>query len=472
MKQQLDGARTVVRALSRTPRCTGLEAQTRSWDRVPGPLWRKRLNRHVRECPDCLTCARELLPAEGLLAGVGLVPVAAAGSVLALLRAGAGAQPGYGAPHSGIPGSSAPAPDLAHPARPAGPSRATAKHTGHALKRTRAFSLGKVAGAVCAVVVVATASVVALNTGDSSPTPIAAPATATASPRDTPSAAQVLALPTVSTPPPTTAPPTTAAPATTKPAVVSPAKVAVVAKKGAATWSFSGIGTAFQESGVSWCYTWGAGHSGITAPAGVQFVPMIWGAASVTASNLATAEQDSGGALLGFNEPDLSSQSDMTPQQALALWPQLMSTGLEPGSPSVAANAATPGGWLDQFMQGARGKGYRVDFITVHWYGSDFNSADATSQLEQYLQAIHTRYDLPIWLTEYALINFSNGTSYPTTQQQSAFVTSSTTMLQSLSYVQRYSWFAFPATTPGQTGLYSPGGAPTLMGSAYSAAGE
>jgi RNA polymerase sigma factor (sigma-70 family) len=483
MKQQLDGARTVVRALSRTPRCTGREAQTRSWDHVPGPLWRKRLNRHVRECPDCLACARELVPAEGLLAGIGLVPVVAVGSVLFKLRSTAGsvppahpatlpgaAQPGR-PPFPANPGNSASAPDSARLAQPAGPTRATAKHTGRASKHTRSFSLGKVVGAVCAVAVVATASVVALNTGDWPPAPIGAPAAGSPPPQATAGTAQALALPTAGTPP-TTAPPTTVAPATTEPAAVSPAKTTATAKKGAATWSFSGIDTAFQESGVSWYYTWGADHSGITAPAGVQFVPMIWGAASVTASNLATAEQDSGGALLGFNEPDVSNQSNMTPQQALALWPQLMSTGLELGSPSVAADAATPGGWLDQFMQGARSKGYRVDFIAVHWYGSDFNSADATSQLEQYLQAIHTRYDLPIWLTEYALINFSNGTSYATTQQQSAFVTSSTVMLQSLSYVQRYSWFAFPATTPGQTGLFSPGGAPTPMGSAYIAAGE
>ncbi|HEV2635217.1 MAG TPA: sigma-70 family RNA polymerase sigma factor [Actinocrinis sp.] len=538
MKQQLDGARTVVRALNHTPRCTGLEAQTRAWDHVPGPLWRKRLNRHVRECPQCLACARELVPAEGLLAGVGLVPVVASSTLLFLLHStsaapalhGSAAAPGatltpgsipgqatqgghyagqfgsqsqysggggnYGSQYGGHSASQAPAqtqaqahaqagtqsatpqgyssspaqtPDTSHLAHPSGPTRAAAKHGGHAMKAAHTFSLGKVVGVACALAVVGTGSVVALNTGNSSPSP--APS-ASSSPLAASRAPLVLPSATVTTPLPTTVAPTTLPP-TTQPAVVVPPKATTSAKKGAATWSFSGSETAFRESGVSWFYTWGADHSGITAPAGVQFVPMIWGAASVTTGNLATAKQDStSGALLGFNEPDMSSQANMTPQQALALWPQLMSTGLELGSPSVASGAATPGGWLDQFMQGARSKGYRVDFITVHWYGSDFGPAAATSQLEQYLQAIHTRYGLPIWLTEYALIDFSGGTSYPTAQQQAAFVTSSAKMLQGLSWIQRYSWFAFPATTPGQTGLFSPGGAPTPMGSAYIAAGE
>ncbi len=63
----------------------------------------------------------------------------------------------------------------------------------------------------------------------------------------------------------------------------------------------------------------------------------------------ALAGEDAGGAiidvrvpvLLGFNEPDMSSQSNMTVSDALRLWPRLMATGMRLGSPAVAANAAT-----------------------------------------------------------------------------------------------------------------------------------
>ncbi len=100
----------------------------------------------------------------------------------------------------------------------------------------------------------------------------------------------------------------------------------------------------------------------------------------------------------------------MTVQQALGLWPKLMATGMTLGSPAVAYDAATPGGWLDQFMRGAAARGYRVNFITVHWYGGDFRTGPAVQELESYLQAIYDRYHLPIWVTEFALANYGSAT--------------------------------------------------------------
>jgi hypothetical protein len=210
--------------------------------------------------------------------------------------------------------------------------------------------------------------------------------------------------------------------------------------------------------------------AGVASP-GAQFVPLIWGASSVNAADLATAKDTGSPYLLGFNEPDNSAQSNMTVSQALGLWPQLEATGMQLGSPAVSTGAATPGGWLDQFMAGAKADGYRVDFITLHWYGGDFDTAAAVSQLEQYVQAVYDRYHLPIWLTEYALINFSaGGPQYPTQAQQAAFVTASTEMLDSLSYVQRYAWFALPATSGSPTGLFSAGPVVTQVGQAFETA--
>jgi len=158
-------------------------------------------------------------------------------------------------------------------------------------------------------------------------------------------------------------------------------------------------------------------------------------------------------------------------QQALDLWPKLQATGLRLGSPAVAANAATPGGWLDQFMAGAVSRGYRVDFITVHWYGSDFRPGPATDQLKSYLQAIYNRYHLPIWLTEFALVDFPGGWRYPGPAEQAAFLTASTAMLAGLPYLQRYAWFALTtwASAP-TTGLFSTGAELTAVGRAFQTA--
>ncbi|MFD9126959.1 sigma-70 family RNA polymerase sigma factor [Kitasatospora sp. NPDC059571] len=110
MKGQLETARVVVRALNGGGRCAELAEVTAVWDGVPSALWRKRIARHAR---DCRTCARhwsELYPAEGLLAGLAMVPMPAghAGAAAAFTAAHAA---GGSATHTGaasaVPGSSA-----------------------------------------------------------------------------------------------------------------------------------------------------------------------------------------------------------------------------------------------------------------------------------------------------------------------------------------------------------------------------
>ena len=218
---------------------------------------------------------------------------------------------------------------------------------------------------------------------------------------------------------------------------------------------------------MRWYYTWGPDHHGIGSPHGVAFVPMIWGAGSVTTSALREVRHE-GKYLLGFNEPDNAGQSNMTVAQALTLWPRLMSTGMRLGSPAVASGAATRGGWLDDFMRGAAARHYRVNFIAVHWYGGDFATSAAVGQLRSYLVAIHNRYHRPLWLTEFALIRFGAHAVFPSPARQAAFVTAATSMLRSLSFVQRYAWFALPASTgDGSAGLFRPGAIATAAGRAF-----
>ncbi|MFE9920012.1 sigma-70 family RNA polymerase sigma factor [Streptomyces sp. NPDC005774] len=88
MKAQLETARLVVRALSAQSRCVLLDDMTEAWDGVPSALWRKRIARHARDCTVCAGFQSGLVPAEGLLVGLGLVPVAA--GLLAALGTGAG----------------------------------------------------------------------------------------------------------------------------------------------------------------------------------------------------------------------------------------------------------------------------------------------------------------------------------------------------------------------------------------------
>lgn len=77
MKSQLETARLVVRALAAEPSCALLESLVAGWDGVPSTLWRKRLARHARECRVCSGHRVGIVPAEGLLVGLALVPLAA-----------------------------------------------------------------------------------------------------------------------------------------------------------------------------------------------------------------------------------------------------------------------------------------------------------------------------------------------------------------------------------------------------------
>ena len=306
----------------------------------------------------------------------------------------------------------------------------------------------------------------AAGTSSAANTPVAGTnpsATAPGTPTPSPSASPPTPSPSAKPTPTATRTATRSAPATHR-AVTS-------ARKGVGVWSFDGVSSALAQSGAGWYYTWSTGHGGISTPPGVDFVPMVWGPDNTGNGTIHQLEHSGGKELLGFNEPDLASQSNMTVAQALDLWPKLVSTGLRLGSPAVASGAATPGGWLDQFMTGAAAKGYRVDFITLHWYGGDFDTADAVSQLRSYVQAVYARYHKPIWLTEFALIDFSHGTRYPSEAQQAAFLTAATAMLDGLPYLERYAWFALPASDDGpSTGLYHDGPEVTDVGRAFMAA--
>ena len=229
-------------------------------------------------------------------------------------------------------------------------------------------------------------------------------------------------------------------------------KTPAAGRKGVSLNPVDGAGQALADSGASWYFNWASSTGAVTKPAGVDFVPMIWGPGSVTDAELGQAAKE-GRELLGFNEPDSPTQANMSPEQALDQWPRLEATGLRLGAPAVATGADVAGGWLDRFMQGAAQRGLRVDFIPVHWYGADFGP-DAANQLRGYLQAVHDRYHKPVWLTEYGLIDFSHGTPrYPSQGEQTDFIRSSTRMLDGLDFVERYAWFTL-STVTSPTGLY------------------
>ena len=93
MKAQLELSRGVVRALRAKPRCPELAGTIRFWDGTADSVWRKRLGRHVRDCPKCRLHQTGMISPERLLLGIAALPVPVAlwAGVQAAIQGGAAA---------------------------------------------------------------------------------------------------------------------------------------------------------------------------------------------------------------------------------------------------------------------------------------------------------------------------------------------------------------------------------------------
>ena len=225
---------------------------------------------------------------------------------------------------------------------------------------------------------------------------------------------------------------------------------------------------AVTKLNVRWFYSWG-GDKPADLPKGVEFVPMDWGYYGNKDGSLVqwlakTKAQPGVRTLLGFNEPDGKDQANLSVDKALEGWPYLMDTGLTLGSP---AGVHPDGDWMKSFMAGAEAKQYRVDFITIHWYGG----ADPQGFLDM-LARVHALYHRPLWVTEFAPADWNTGPGHPnrwTTAQVAEFMRVVLPEMNRRGYVQRYAWYsAWPGDPAlGPSSLLNKDGTLTDLGRLY-----
>jgi hypothetical protein len=134
-----------------------------------------------------------------------------------------------------------------------------------------------------------------------------------------------------------------------------------------------------SSSKVSWAYNWGSySPSGLSE--GITFIPTLWGPASEFSNswsdNAKSAIESGSTHLFSFNEPDIASQSNLSPQQAASDHKKFM----EPfaGQAKVCAPSVSNGGdgmglsWLKEFLESC--SDCTIDCINVHWYDSAENA--------------------------------------------------------------------------------------------------
>ncbi len=118
-------------------------------------------------------------------------------------------------------------------------------------------------------------------------------------------------------------------------------------KRGVAANSLSDADFYALSLGVSWWYNWSP-TPGSTPPAGVDmdFVPMVWSNSQWSLDRLSSylAAGNTPRQILAINEPNLRSQSNMTPEQSAAFYQQVKSIadqyGIPVSGPQMAAGSA------------------------------------------------------------------------------------------------------------------------------------
>jgi hypothetical protein len=219
-------------------------------------------------------------------------------------------------------------------------------------------------------------------------------------------------------------------------------------KKGIAYGNLSEADIAVISGGISWFYNWylepNAAAKNVYQDYNMDFVPMVWGQDKDTAllrTFLKTHPDVK--YLLGFNEPNFTSQSNMTPAQAAKKWPMIEKIaddfGLKIVGPAVnycypcvnipgTNNDSDPVVYLDSFFLDC--PGCRVDYIAIH------NYMCYTSALAGYINRFK-KYGKPIWLTEFACWDQSN----ITLDMQKNLVVGAIELMEKDTMVYRYSWF-------------------------------
>ncbi|WP_198315832.1 glycosyl hydrolase [Chitinophaga tropicalis] len=202
-----------------------------------------------------------------------------------------------------------------------------------------------------------------------------------------------------------------------------------VSKKG---WT-SGRPSA-EALNCSWQYDW---DNVATSGWNVEYIPMRHNRWWNSYENINSKRKSTHA--LGFNEPERTDQANMTVDVAISQWPELLKSGLRLGSPAPSDGGLS---WLYQFIDKCDSLNYRVDFVAMHWY----LGGQSPQQFYNRLKAVHDRTKRPIWITEW-----NNGANWtcckPTYPQQAEAIAAFLHMLDTTSFVERYSLYEWVEDT-------------------------
>lgn len=229
---------------------------------------------------------------------------------------------------------------------------------------------------------------------------------------------------------------------------------APIGKKG---WA-GGKGDLPTKFKAHWYYNWMVRPGDQKQP----FVPLFKGGDTINDNAFDIVRKQRGiDAILGFNEPERKDQGNLTVDQVIDLWPQLVKLAermkVRLGSPACSSDKLGMD-WFAEFMEKAKKKELHIDFVAVHWY----RSRDA-KKFEEFVEDLSkTHGGKKVWITEF------NGWAGDE-KENFSFLEDSLKFLEKNPVVERYAYFN-PA--PGKPhSLLKADGTLTRMGEIYRDAG-
>lgn len=228
-----------------------------------------------------------------------------------------------------------------------------------------------------------------------------------------------------------------------------------------------------KQLNLDWFYTWNQVANLATPQSGVpEFVPMLYSAntkrTDVLASDLAKLTPKAT-SILGFNEPDHSSQANMPPLDALWHWHWLTdqkaaNPGLRIGSPATISPTVK---WMDQFMASAQALELQVDYVACHIYQNPH-----VGTFLKKVDTLHEKWGLPVWVTETGVADWNATATTPNRYGRTEinnYLTALWPEVQARPWLERFAWKTRASTDPqmGTGALFHTNGSLTTTGQLY-----
>ena len=226
--------------------------------------------------------------------------------------------------------------------------------------------------------------------------------------------------------------------------IISDIRTFYISKKGIAMGGDMSDTVVLKKLNLSWYYNWATTPFNNSIDKNVSHVPMMWGIGEDSIDSIKNLKSNSN-YILGYNEPDIESQANMTIEEGVENWNLVCGTGKRTVSPA-SYDPNGPSEWVSGFLEGIELQKLNCDSIALHCYGPNIDVDRVLSAVD----AAWKKYNKPIWLTEISVVGRKNIPSMDHSYEKPGEIEKMMTYLEKLvveldkrDYIERYAWFPY-----------------------------